>query len=252
MANRQLEAHPTGPAADASPSAGTARLDHPIGQDAVPGAVLDGPSVDVRVVAFTVAGGALQVALDGGPDAARIPRGKPSPAEPLDAAARRIARAALGLQEQYLEQLYTLSLPEPPRWTVIVGYLALVSSGRGGAPPGDGAWSDTADLPALAPADRMVADYALTRLRAKLGYTNIAFHLLPETFTLTELQHAYETILAGRLDKRNFRRRVIASGILVQTPDKRRDGSHRPAALYRFRPGDDRETYLPPPWAAGA
>jgi 8-oxo-dGTP diphosphatase len=98
----------------------------------------------------------------------------------------------------------------------------------------------------------MVVEYALVRLRAKLGYTNIAFHLLPELFTLSELQETYETILGRVLDKRNFRRRMIASGIVEQTEDKRREGSHRPATLYRFRPLDDRETYLTPPWAEGA
>ncbi|MER3486816.1 MAG: NUDIX hydrolase, partial [Chloroflexota bacterium] len=93
--------------------------------------------------------------------------------------------------------------------------------------------------PPLSETDRKVIDYALMRLRAKIGYTNIAFHLLKDTFTLTELQKAYETILGRRLDKRNFRRRVIASGILEATPNKRRDGSHRPAALYRFRAEHD-------------
>jgi 8-oxo-dGTP diphosphatase len=104
----------------------------------------------------------------------------------------------------------------------------------------------------LSSTDRMVVEYALVRLRAKLGYTNIAFHVLPERFTLSELQETYETILARRLDKRNFRRRMIASGILLSTGDQRREGSHRPATLYRFKPGDDRETYLTPPWADGA
>ena len=100
--------------------------------------------------------------------------------------------------------------------------------------------------------DRMVIDYALVRLRAKLGYTTVAFHLLPPTFTLTELQGAYETILGHPLDKRNFRRRVIAAGILARTDAQRRMGSHRPAALYRFQSLDDRETYLTPPWAERA
>jgi hypothetical protein len=97
--------------------------------------------------------------------------------------------------------------------------------------------------------DRRVLDYALMRLRAKLGYTNIAFHLLPPTFTLSELQLAYEAVLGHPVDKRNFRRRMIASGILDQLDEKRRDGSHRPAALYRFASRDDREAYLTPPWA---
>ena len=211
------------------------------------------PEVDLRVVLFTVAGGGLLAALPDGSAGTQLPRGLPTPHEPLDSAARRIVHEATGVREQYLEQLYTLSVREAPAWTIIVSYMGLVCSAPGPVQPPSGIWHDVADLPSsLSAADRMVAGYALVRLRAKLGYTNIAFHLLPERFTFSELQETYETILARRLDKRNFRRRVIASGILLETDEKRREGSHRPATLYRFRPADDRETYLTPPWAEGA
>lgn len=218
-------------------------------------AVLEGhgpPAVDLRVVLFTVAGERLYVALPEGDGGTQLPRGVPSPSEALDSAARRIVHDATGVREQYLEQLYTLSVRESPAWTIIVSYVGLVSSAPGLVATTGEVWRDTASLPPLSPADRMVVDYGLLRLRAKLGYTNVAFHLLPERFTLSELQETYETVLARRLDKRNFRRRMIASGILLQTEDKRREGSHRPATLYRFRPTDDRETYLTPPWAEGA
>jgi 8-oxo-dGTP diphosphatase len=209
------------------------------------------PTVDVRVVLFTVTDGLLLVALEKNGAGWRLPRGLPAVGEPLDAAARRIIRQTTGLQEQYLEQLYTLSLDQPAAWTVIVGYIALLCSAQRPADVGSAVWHDSSALPRLAEADRMVIDYALVRLRAKIGYTNIAFHLLPEIFSLTELQGAYETILGRRLDKRNFRRRVIASGILEATSAKRRDGSHRPATLYRFRAEHDPATYLTPPWADG-
>jgi len=209
------------------------------------------PALDVRVVLVTIADAKLWVAFQDGATGACLPTGAPTPAEALDAAARRIVRGATGLHERYLEQLYTLSVADPPDWTVIVGYLGLVGAGQPQAQPPGGRWHDAADLPSLAAADRMVVDYALVRLRAKLGYTTIAFHLLPPTFTLSELQGAYETILGRPLDKRNFRRRVIASGILAPTDDLRREGSHRPAMLYRFRATHDRETYLTPPWAEG-
>jgi 8-oxo-dGTP diphosphatase len=210
------------------------------------------PSLDLRVVLFTVAEGRLRVALHQRGGVIGLPRGAPAPAEPLDATARRIVREATGLREQYLEQLYTLSVQEPSGWTVIIAHLALISSGREAAPTFDGAWHDVARLPELTAADRMVLDYAVLRLRAKLGYTTIAFHLLPPTFTLSELQGAYEAILNRPLDKRNFRRRVIAAEMLAPTDAKRREGSHRPALLYRFRAAHDRETYLTPAWAEGA
>lgn len=212
------------------------------------------PSVDIRVVLFTLSAGRLHVALQPGSNGAcpGLPRGLPSRHESLDTTASRIVRGATGLTEQYIEQLYTLSAnPEMhDRWTIVVSYMALLSSGRGPLPSGATIWHDVMDLPTLSPTDAMVVDYAITRLRAKLGYTNIAFFLLPETFTLTELQNAYESILNRQLDKRNFRRRVTASGILELTEGKRRDGSHRPAALYRFREQDDRATYLTPSWSA--
>jgi len=211
------------------------------------------PGVDLRAVLFTIHDGSLLVALTEGEVGARLPRGFPSLAETLDSSARQIVRTATGVQEQYLEQLYTLSVREPAPWTIVVSYMALVSTTSGATLDGKaGLWHRAPNLPRLSETDRMVVDYALLRLRAKLGYTNVAFHLLSPTFTLTELQSAYETILAGPLDKRNFRRRVIASGILEQTGEKRREGSHRPATLYRFRPEADGETYLTPPWAEGA
>ena len=232
---------PDAPVANAIPVVGDDR-----GRDAI------GPSLDVRVVLFTIADGRLQVVLHDEAGHASLPLGTPAPAEALDGAARRIVRGATGLRERYLEQLYTLSVGEPPAWTVIVGYLGLVGAGELRALRPGGQWHDAARLPPLSEADRMVVEYALLRLRAKLGYTTIAFHLLPETFTLSELQGAYEAVLGQPLDKRNFRRRVIAAGILAPTNAKRREGSHRPAMLYRFRARHDRETYLTPPWSEGA
>ena len=224
----------------------------------------DRPVVDVRVVLFTVTAGSLLVALQGPTRAPRLPRGLPGVGEPLDAAARRIVRGSTALSEQYLEQLYTLSVPDDPSdptarsWTVVVSYMALIVSGTGHgadaapAPAAGVTWCAMDADPALVSTDRMVLDYAQLRLQAKLGYTTIAFHLLPQTFTLSELQRAYEAILGRPLDKRNFRRRVTAAGILTQTAEQRRDGSHRPAALYRFRAEHDRESYLTPPWSGGS
>ena len=218
----------------------------------IPGSVFpDAPSVpivDLRIVLFTIAGGRLRVALDGA-TTPRLPRGAPLPHRSLDAEARRIVRETTGLREQYLEQLYTLSVDEPSGWVVTVGYLGLIGSGSEASAVLDGSWHAADELPVLSRTDRMVVDYAVLRLRAKLGYTTIAFHLMPATFTLSELQGAYEAILGRRLDKRNFRRRVIAADMLASTAAKRRDGSHRPALLYRFRAAHDPETYLTPPWA---
>jgi 8-oxo-dGTP diphosphatase len=169
---------------------------------------------------------------------------------PLDAAARLLLGETTELHEQYLEQLYTLNARDGDSWIVLISYLALLASGHQ-LPQTAATWLETTEA-GFSEVDRMVLDYAIVRLRAKLGYTTIAFHLMPERFTLTELQAAYETALAMPLDKRNFRRRIIASGMLEPLPEKRRDGSHRPAQLYRFRAGHDPASFLTPQWAGEA
>jgi 8-oxo-dGTP diphosphatase len=210
------------------------------------------PRVDLRTVLFTVADPGLLIAIHDNRDEAALPRSAPEPNESLDTTARRTIRESTGLQEQYLEQLYTLSIREADTWSIIVGYIGLIPSSPEAVALSGTRWCDVNDLPKLSASDERVIEYALLRLRAKLGYTNIAFHLLPRSFTLTELQNAYESILGRRLDKRNFRRRVIASGILQSTNVQRREGSHRPAALYRFRAEHDPADYLTPVWAEEA
>ncbi len=220
-----------------------------------------GPEVDLRVVVLTRAAHQLLVAMtdrqrDAGTTFARgLPRGRPQIGTELDGTASAIARRATGLDEQYLEQLYTFSIDQSSRgsWKLVVAWMALVSPGPDGLPalPADAEWVPVTALPTISLIDRQVIDYALVRLRAKLGYTSIGRHLLPATFTMRELQGVYETILEQPLDKRNFRRRMLASGILSPTDGVRRDGSHRPAALYRFGPEEDRSTYLTPTWSDG-
>ena len=206
--------------------------------------------VDVRIVLLTVNDGRLLVAALPSGEGWQLPRGVPLPTMPLDAAARLLLGETTELHEQYLEQLYTLNAHDGESWIVLVSYLALIASGHD-LPATSATWLDTT-ANGFTEADRMVLDYAIVRLRAKLGYTTIAFHLMPERFTLTELQETYETALAMKLDKRNFRRRIIASGMLEPLPEKRRDGSHRPAQLYRFRAGHDPARFLTPQWAGEA
>jgi 8-oxo-dGTP diphosphatase len=205
--------------------------------------------IDVRVVLVSLLDDRLCVALETDNGEAFRLLGEPARrSEPLDADARRIVRARIGVREHYLEQLYTVSVDESGGWVIIVAYLGLTWFERSLEALPTEQWFDVRSLPALTGADRLLMEYALTRLRAKLGYTAIAFHLLPPAFTLPELQATYETILGRRLDKRNFRRRVIAAGFLEATGERRRDGSHRPAAVYRFQASHDPEQYLTPAW----
>ncbi|MFI5364495.1 MAG: hypothetical protein ACHQ4J_02625 [Candidatus Binatia bacterium] len=94
-------------------------------------------------------------------------------------------------------------------------------------------WFPVRALPSLAYDHNAVAQYALGRLQAKLAYTNIVYALLPHEFTLGELQEVYETIRGRRLDRRNFRKKILALGLLRALRRQRR-GAHRPAQLYAF------------------
>ena len=209
------------------------------------------PWVDVRVVLFTVGAKRMLVALQEQPAGWVLPRGSPTPAEDLDATGTRVLMDQLGIAEQYLEQLYSISHRSDGDWTVTVTYLALALEGASGPPLNAARWFDAGTLPDMNRVDRKIVDYAMLRLRAKLGYTTIAFHLLPPNFPLSELQTVYEAVLGHEVDKRNFRRRVHAAGVLEATAETRREGSHRPARLYRFRAGHDPEAYLTPGWTFG-
>jgi 8-oxo-dGTP diphosphatase len=72
-------------------------------------------------------------------------------------------------------------------------------------------------------------------LRYKLEYTTVGLELLPDLFTLTDLQKLYEVILSEKIDKRNFRKKIISMGIVEETKQQK-TGQHRPAVLYRFKP----------------
>lgn len=161
--------------------------------------------------------------------------------ESLDDAATRALAAKTGVEDVYTEQLYTFGRPDrDPRTRVItVAYFALVPFMAVQSKPDTAGtnvdWASVFDLPVLAFDHAEIVDYALTRLRYKLEYTAVGFQLLPDVFTLTELQKAYEIILSEQLDKRNFRRKILSADILEETGKKRKEGEGRPAKLYRYR-----------------
>ncbi len=176
-----------------------------------------------------------------------IPGGFVNIDESLESAAKRELQEETEVQDVYLEQLYTFGDPgRDPRTRVITAvYFALLDSERlqvkAASDASDVGWFSVYDLPPLAFDHAKILNYALNRLRGKLDYTTIAFSLLPEQFTLRELQRVYEIILHRRLDKRNFRKKVLATGILEDTGAKKMEGTHRPARLYRFNPAAERK-----------
>ncbi|HEX3409139.1 MAG TPA: NUDIX domain-containing protein [Candidatus Binataceae bacterium] len=203
------------------------------------------PKVAVDTVMFAIEGGRLKcylVQLTVGAAAGKwaFPGGLVRAGENLDEAARRELEDAASLRELYLEQLFSFGDPsrDPGAHVVSVGYLGLIEDAGAAVSRSrkyaEGRWFEVAHLPALAYDHALIADYALRRLKSKLEYTNIACNLLPPTFTFAELEELYATVLERPLDRRNFRRRIMAMGLLKRLPEKRR-GAHRPAALYAFR-----------------
>ncbi len=204
-----------------------------------------GPMVTVDVVIFTLRENDLQVLLvrrRNPPFAGMwaIPGGFVDIDEPLEAAALRELEEETGVRDVYLEQFHTFGDPgrDPRGRTITVAYLALVRADpvqpRAGDDAAEARWWSVSDLPPLAfDHDRILA-CALAHLRRNLQCPRVVAGLLPETFTLRELQTVYEVILGERLDRRAFRRKILSAGVLQETGEYRRvDG--RPTKLYRVR-----------------
>lgn len=165
--------------------------------------------------------------------------------EDMEAAARRELKEETGLEEVYLEQLYTFgAVDRDPRGRVVsVAYYALANLAdhtlHATTDASEAAWFTVTDLPPLAFDHAMVFETALRRLKAKVRYEPIGFELLPAKFTLSQLQRLYETVLERPLDKRNFRKKILSMGLLVELDEVQQDVAHRAARLYRF----DEEKY---------
>ncbi len=174
-----------------------------------------------------------------------LPGGFVRVGESVDDSARRELGEETGLENVFLEQLYTFGEPDrdPREHVVTIAYYALVNL-IDHPPKADtdarcAAWFSLDDVPKLAFDHRTILDCALERLRGKLRYQPIGFELLPEKFTISDLQWLYERILEQELDKRNFRKKLNNLGILEETDEIQQDVAHRAARLYRF----DRKRY---------
>lgn len=163
--------------------------------------------------------------------------------ETLDQAAMRGLREETGLEDIYFEQLYTWGAPDrdPRRRVISVSYLALVDAGRlrGVAPGLRTTQAELTDIRELLEAQdvafdhRHIAAYGRQRLANKVEYTPIAFSLVPEEFTLPQLQRVYEILLGKPLYKANFRKKIAP--MVEQTERSTAGDAHRPSKYYRLR-----------------
>jgi 8-oxo-dGTP diphosphatase len=203
--------------------------------------------VAVDVVAFTVRSGrllALLVRRGIEPFKGRwaLPGGFVRAAEDPETAARRELAEETGLADLYMEQLYTFGDPgRDPRGRVIsIAYFAVVPPGKArpiaGSDAAGAAFHPARSPPPLAFDHATILARAVERLRTKTEYATVPLRLLDAPFTLSELQRVYEAILERPLDKRNFRKKMLALEALEETRGTRREGAHRPAKLYRLSP----------------
>ncbi|MDJ0703685.1 MAG: NUDIX domain-containing protein [Leptolyngbyaceae cyanobacterium MO_188.B28] len=160
--------------------------------------------------------------------------------ESLEEAARRELQEETGLQDVFLEQLYTFGEPgrDPRDRIVSVAYYALINlteyNLQAATDARDAAWFPINQLPPLAFDHPQIFERAIARLQGKVRYEPIGFELLPTKFTLTQIQKLYETILGHELDKRNFRKKLLKMDLLIPLDETQQGVAHRAARLYQF------------------
>jgi len=180
--------------------------------------------------------------------------------ENLDEAAERVLDELTGLSEIFLEQFGSFGAPDrltkeddlawlksiraqPDARVITVAYYSLIRADQyeihASGFAKEAFWYDIDNLPNLGFDHREIIDGALGELKFKSKYQPLGFELLPEKFTLGQLQKLYEAILKTDLDKRNFRRKILKMSFLVPLKEKQKGVPHKPARYYMF----DKEMY---------
>lgn len=163
------------------------------------------------------------------------------PGETLDACVRRALRSEAGIEPDYLEQLYTFGDParDPRGHIVSVAWFVLVKPSKfnpaAGIDTTAAEWMPVSALPPLAFDHAVIIEKAVARLSAKVTYEPLGFELLEEKFPFSHLEHLYATLLRRKIDRRNFRKKILHYGFLEELDEKAPiSGSGRPATLFRF------------------
>lgn len=159
--------------------------------------------------------------------------------ESVDDAAKRVLHELTGLEDVFMEQVGTFGEVhrEPTTRVISVAYYALInvnSYDKELVEKHNAHWADLHDLPELALDHKEMIEHAIDIMQRKASRHPLGFNLLPELFTLTQLQSLYEAIYDTEMDKRNFRKRVNMMDFIEKTDKIDKTTSKRGAALYRF------------------
>ena len=175
-------------------------------------------------------------------DAWALPGGFISENEDSEVAARRELEEETGVKDIFIEQLYTFATPhrDPRGWVVSIAYFALINLQEhnivAASDASEAEWFSAFELPEnLAFDHAQILEMAIQRLQNKVRWQPIGFELLPKSFTLSQLQDMYEKILNRKLNKRNFRAKILKMGVL-ELVERQKEVAHRPAYLYQFNP----------------
>ena len=169
-----------------------------------------------------------------------LPGGRIRTYESVDECAKREFYEKTGIKNAYLEQLYSFGDIErdPSTRMISVAYLVLINDGsfdlKATEKYKEICWMPISKIPRLAYDHSKILEYALSRLKSKLVYTNVVYNLLPQKFRLSEMRKVYEIILGKELDKRNFRKKIFSLG-LIKEVGKEIGVPHRPSKLYSFK-----------------
>ena len=163
--------------------------------------------------------------------------------ESLAVTAAKLARASLGTRPGWLQQVVALDSGKrhPAGPGLSVAYTGVVAAGlsrvgESDQEEGELAWFPIDRLPSLPPRQRAAIDEAMLSIRTRFDLTPIAFKLLPERFTLTELQEVYELLLQRTLHKASFRRALHGARLVAPIAEYRSEGRGRPAQLFKYKP----------------
>lgn len=154
------------------------------------------------------------------------------------AGARRELKEETGLENAFIEQFHTFSEPgRDPRGRVItIAHYALVKiqEVEGGDDAAQARWFPIGEVPPLAFDHDRILRMAMSRLKEKIHFEPVGFELLPDVFTMPQLQNLYEAILEVHFDRRNFASKMLKLGILEDTGDRPAGASSRIPVSYRF------------------